>query len=201
MLDEVRRMLGDRETSSMRLVVNAERMVIKETQRTFTYLNLYGYPVDAVVCNRLLPDDITDPHFKAWKEAQKEHVELIHECFDPLPLFTAPLFDREMGGLDLLRRLGTSLYADQDPAAHFYEGTIQEVASDGEGGYIMRIPLPLADKTQIDLYRSTDELTLSVGAYRRNIALPRILWPMEVASAKLNEGILTLRFTQGEAAA
>jgi arsenite-transporting ATPase len=201
MLDEVRRMLGDRATSSMRLVVNAERMVIKETQRTFTYLNLYGYPVDAVVCNRLLPDDITDPHFKAWKEAQKEHVELIHECFDPLPLFTAPLFDREMGGLDLLRRLGTSLYADQDPAAHFYEGSTQEVESDGEGGYVMRIPLPLADKTQIDLYRSVDELTLSVGAYRRNIALPRILWPMEVASAKLNEGILTLRFTQGEAAA
>jgi arsenite-transporting ATPase len=64
----------------------------------------------------------------------------------------------------------------------------------------MRIPLPLADKTQIDLYRSVDELTLSVGAYRRNIALPRILWPMEVASAKLNEGILTLKFTQGEAA-
>jgi arsenite/tail-anchored protein-transporting ATPase len=201
MLDEVRRMLGDRATSSMRLVVNAERMVIKETQRTFTYLNLYGYPVDAVVCNRLLPDDITDPHFKAWKEAQKEHVELIHECFDPLPLFTAPLFDREMGGLDLLRKLGTSLYADQDPAAHFYEGSIQEVESDGEGGYVMRIPLPLADKTQIDLYRSVDELTLSVGAYRRNIALPRILWPMEVASAKLNEGILTLRFTQDEAAA
>jgi arsenite-transporting ATPase len=201
MLDEVRRMLGDRATSSMRLVVNAERMVIKETQRTFTYLNLYGYPVDAVVCNRLLPDDITDPHFKAWKEAQKEHVELIHECFDPLPLFTAPLFDREMGGLDLLRKLGTSLYADQDPAAHFYEGSAQEVESDGQGGYVMRIPLPLADKTQIDLYRSVDELTLSVGAYRRNIALPRILWPMEVASAKLNEGILTLRFTQDEAAA
>jgi arsenite/tail-anchored protein-transporting ATPase len=193
-LDEVRRMLGDSATSSMRLVVNAERMVIKETQRTYTYLNLYGYPVDAVICNRLLPAEINDPHFKAWKEAQASNLDLIHECFDPLPLFSAPLFDREMGGLDLLRKLGTSLYKDQDPAGHFYEGSTQKVESDGKGGYLLRMPLPFADKTQIDLYRATDELTLSVGAYRRNIALPRLLWPMEVTSAKLNDGVLTLHF-------
>jgi arsenite-transporting ATPase len=193
-LDEVRRMLANQETSSMRLVVNAERMVIKETQRTYTYLNLYGYPVDAVICNRLLPAEINDPHFVAWKQAQAAHLDLIHECFDPLPLFTAPLFDREMGGLDLLRRLGNALFGDRDPSVHFYEGNTQKVESDGEGGYLMYIPLPLADKTQIDLYRATDELTLSVGAYRRNIALPRALWPLEVISARLSAGILTLRF-------
>lgn len=193
-LDEVRRMLADPESSSMRLVVNAERMVIKETQRTYTYLNLYGYPVDAVICNRLLPEDITDPHFRAWKEAQSQHLELIHECFDPLPLFKAPLFEREMGGLDLLRKLGTALYGEQDPAAHLYGGKTQEIESDGSGGYYMRIPLGFAEKDKLDLYHSTDELTLTVGSYRRNIALPRALWTMQVASAKLNEGILTIRF-------
>jgi len=197
-LDEVRHMLANAESTSMRLVVNAERMVIKETQRTYTYLNLYGYPVDAVVCNRLIPADVTDPHFKAWKESQAEHLGLIHECFDPLPLFTSPLFPREMGGLDMLRQLSKSLYADQDPAKHFYEGQPTQVESDGEGGYLMRLSLPLTDKSQIDLYRATDELTLSVGAYRRNIALPRLLWPLEVQSAKLTEGILTLHFVQSE---
>jgi arsenite-transporting ATPase len=197
-LDEVRHMLANAETASMRLVVNAERMVIKETQRTYTYLNLYGYPVDAVVCNRLIPADVTDPHFKAWKESQAEHLNLIHECFDPLPLFTSPLFPREMGGLDMLRQLSKSLYNEEDPAKHFYEGQPTQVESDGEGGYLMRLSLPLTDKSQIDLYRATDELTLSVGAYRRNIALPRLLWPLEVQSAKLNEGILTLHFVQSE---
>ncbi len=192
-LDEVRTMLSDSAHSSMRLVVNAERMVIKETQRTFTYLNLYGYPVDAVICNRLLPDTITDPHFKAWKEAQLQHLDLIHECFDPLPLFTSPLFSREMGGLDLLRIMAKELFGNRDPSDHLFEGEMQSVEA-VEGGYVMRLPLPLADKSQIDLYRSADELTLSVGSYRRNIALPRILWPLEVASAKLENGTLTLRF-------
>jgi arsenite-transporting ATPase len=198
-LDEVRRMLADPEHASMRLVVNAERMVIKETQRTYTYLNLYGYPVDAVICNRLLPQEINDPHFKAWKEAQAQHLELIHECFDPLPLFTAPLFDREMGGLDLLRKLSLSLYGDHDPAGHLYGGMTQEIESDGTGGYFMRIPLGFAEKEKLDLFRAPDELTLTVGSYRRNLALPRALWPLEVASAKLNEGILTLHFTASAA--
>jgi len=194
-LGSVRAMLSDGETSSMRLVVNAERMVIKETQRTYTYLNLYGYPVDAVVCNRLLPQGITDPYFAAWKQSQTDNLTLIHECFDPLPVFTAELYDREMGGLDLLRKLGQELFGDEDPAKHLYEGEAQTLEADGSGGYLMRIPLPLADRSTVDLYRAPDELTLSVGAYRRNIALPRIVWPLEVETARLKDGILTLHFT------
>lgn len=192
-LDEVRTMLSDHNMTSMRLVVNAERMVIKETQRTYTYLNLYGYPVDAVICNRLLPKQIVDPHFKAWKEAQEAHLGLIHECFDPLPLFTAPLFRQEMGGLPLLRQMADALFGQRDPAEHLFEGETHRLES-VEGGYLLRIPLPLVDKTEIDLYRSQDEITLAVGAYRRNIALPRVLWPLEVASAKLEEGVLSVRF-------
>jgi arsenite-transporting ATPase len=192
-------MLSDSSLSSMRLVVNAERMVIKETQRTYTYLNLYGYPVDAVVCNRILPDSITDPHFKAWKESQAAHLDLIHECFDPLPLLTAPLFEREMGGLELLRALATELFGRRDPSEHLFQGEIQHLEPFG-GGYLMRLPLPLADKSKIDLYRATDELTLSVGAYRRNIALPRALWHLDVDSARLQDGILTLRFVEPESA-
>src|SRR5207248_7779802 len=139
-------------------------------------------------CNRLFPQEITDPHFKAWKEAQAQHLELIHECFDPLPLFTAPLFEREMGGLDLLRKLGLALYGEHDPAGHLFSGLTQDIESDGAGGYLMRIPLGFAEKEKLDLFRSTDELTLTVGSYRRNLALPRALWPLEVGSAKLNEG-------------
>ncbi len=193
-LDEVRAMLADGSTSSMRLVINAERMVIKETQRTYTYLNLYGYPVDAVICNRLIPNSVRDPYFKAWKDAQNGHLDLIHECFDPLPLLTVPLFDREMGGLGLLRKMGDALFGDQDPTARLFTGEVQTLDREGDGGYTLRIPLPLADKAKIDLYHASDELTLSVGSYRRNIALPRVLWPLEVESARLRGGVLAVHF-------
>lgn len=193
-LDEVRAMLADGNRSSMRLVVNAERMVIKETQRTYTYLNLYGYPVDAVICNRLLPDAITDPYFRLWKESQTEHLALIHECFDPLPLLTAPLFEREMGGLKLLREMGEALFGRRDPTERLYIGGVQTLEHGEDGSYLLRIPLPLADKSQVELYRAADELTLTVGAYRRNIVLPRVLWPLEVEWARLRDGVLTLHF-------
>jgi len=193
-LDEVRAMLADSSVSSMRLVVNAERMVIKETQRTFTYLNLYGYPVDAVLCNRLIPDSVTDPYFDDWKARQAANLSLIHEVFDPLPLLTAPLFEREMGGLELLREMGQALYAAHDPAERLYEGRPHTLEQDADGGYTMRIRLPFAQKGQVELFRSADEITLSVGSYRRNIVLPRVLWPLEVESAKLQNGALVVRF-------
>ncbi|MBN1428121.1 MAG: ArsA family ATPase [Anaerolineae bacterium] len=193
-LDEVRAMLSDNSVSSMRLVVNAERMVIKETQRTYTYLNLYGYPVDAVICNRLLPDNVTDPYFTSWKASQSKHLDLIHECFDPLPLLTVSLFDTEMGGLELLRRMGKELFEDRDPTDRWYEGDMQTLESTHDGGYLMRIPLPLADRAKLDLYRATDELTLSVGSYHRNIVLPRALWPLEIEAAKLQDGVLAVSF-------
>nr|MBN1229358.1 ArsA family ATPase [Anaerolineae bacterium] len=193
-LDEVRAMLADRTVSSMRMVVNAERMVIKETQRTYTTLNLYGYPVDAVVCNRLIPATVTDPYFQAWKETQRKNIDLIHECFDPLPLLTAPLFEHEMGGLPLLREMGTALFGDSDPAARLYEGETQSLKQNEDDTYTLTMPLPFADKEKIDLYRGDDELTLSIGPYRRNIVLPRALWPLEVREARLKDGTLSLLF-------
>ncbi len=193
-LDEVRAMLADGSQSSMRLVVNPERMVIKETQRTYTYLNLYGYPVDAVVCNRLLPDTISDPYFQAWKDTQQANLKLIHEVFDPLPLLTAPLFATEMGGLPLLREMGQALYGDADPTARLYEGQPQSLESLGEDRYLLTIRLPFAEKHELDLYRGTDELSLTVGSYRRNIVLPRVLWPLAITSAKMENGTLRLRF-------
>jgi len=197
-LDEVRAMLGDAVQSSMRLVVNAERMVIKETQRTYTYLNLYGYPVDAVICNRLIPDTVTDPYFQAWKDAQIRHLQLIHECFDPLPLLTAPLFKQEMGGLELLRVMGRDLFGDRDPSQSLYEGQPQTLEHEPDGTYTMRLLLPFVEKGAIDLYRSADELTLSVGTYSRNIVLPRLLWSSEVLAARFEDGILILRFSAPE---
>ena len=106
-LDKMRDLLTDADISSIRLVLNAEKMVIKEAQRTFTYLNLYGYPSDLVVCNRLIPDDVTDAYFSSWKESQERYFSLVEEGFSPLPILTAPLMDQEVVGLEMLERFGT----------------------------------------------------------------------------------------------
>ncbi len=193
-LDRVRELMGDPSMSSIRLVVNAEKMVIKETQRTFTYLNLYGYPVDAVLCNRVIPPTVTDPYFDAWKRQQQENLGLIGEAFGSLPLLTAPLFDSEMGGLDGLRRLGEALYGETDPARVMFEGQTHTITPDGSGGYFLRVPLPFADKKDLDLYRSADELTLRVGPYRRNVVLPYSLHSLEIGEAQFEQSVLKIHF-------
>jgi arsenite-transporting ATPase len=197
-LDRVRELMGDPSMSSIRLVVNAEKMVIKETQRTFTYLNLYGYPVDAVLCNRVIPATVTDPYFAAWKRQQEDNLGLIGETFGNLPLLTAPLFDSEMGGLDGLRRMGDALYGQTKPADVLFEGQTHTISPDGAGGYFLRVPLPFADKKDLDLYRSADELTLRVGPYRRNVVLPHTIHSLEIGEAQFEESVLRIHFIAGK---
>jgi arsenite/tail-anchored protein-transporting ATPase len=194
-LDKVRALLTDPATSSMRLVVNPEKMVIKETQRTYTYLNLYGYSVDAIVCNRILPDAVSDPYFAQWKALQKENMGLIGEAFGELPQLRAPMMDRDVNGFDSLRRLADSLYADTNPAELLFKGFTHNILPDGNGGYTLRVPLPFANKDDLDLYRSADEVTLRVGPYRRNIVLPTALWKLEIADAKFEGTALNIRFS------
>jgi arsenite-transporting ATPase len=196
-LDRVRELMADPAMSSIRLVVNAEKMVIKETQRTYTYLNLYGYPTDAVVCNRIIPDTVTDPYFQAWKDSQQDNLVLIGEAFGEIPVLKAPLFGEEMGGLDTLSRLADALYGDKNPADVMFDGQTHTIEKDEAGeGYVLRVPLPFADKTDLDVYRSRDELTLRVGPYRRNVVLPYTLHTLEIASAKFNGDILNIHFVQ-----
>jgi len=196
-LDKVRDLLADPEIASIRLVVNPEKMVIKETQRTYTYLNLYGYATDAIICNRIIPDEVVDPYFQMWKDKQKENIAFIDEAFGGLPVMKAPLFGGEVGGLESLRKLAHEIYGDTNPADRKFDGrphTIEQV-KDEENVYVLKVPLPFADKDDMDLYRSRDELTLRVGPYRRNIVLPYTLWDLEIADARFEESTLCIRFS------
>ncbi|MBZ0293533.1 MAG: TRC40/GET3/ArsA family transport-energizing ATPase [Anaerolineae bacterium] len=198
-LDKVRDLLADPEMSSMRLVINPEKMVIKETQRTYTYLNLYGYATDAILCNRIIPDEVNDPYFAMAKDNQKKNLELVGEAFGELPLLKAPLFGQEMGGLDSLRKLGEALYGDRNPAEKMFDGQPHTIVSDENGVHTLIVPLPFARKDDLDIYRSRDELTLRVGPYRRNIVLPYALWDLEIADAKFDQSTLRIRFVADEA--
>jgi arsenite-transporting ATPase len=195
-LDKVRDLLADPEISSVRLVVNPERMVIKETQRTYTYLNLYGYATDAIICNRIIPDEVTDPYFAMWKTNQQDNIAFIDEAFGALPLLKAPLFGGEVSGLDSLRRLGEALYADQNPAQKLFDGITHRIETIDKDRYVLHVPLPFATKQDLDIYRSRDELTLRVGPYRRNIVLPYSLWDLEIADARFEQSTLNIQFAR-----
>jgi arsenite-transporting ATPase len=194
-LDKVRNILGDPEISSVRLVMNPEKMVIKETQRTYTYLNLYGYATDAIICNRIIPEEVTDPYFAMWKDKQHENMSFIKEAFGDLPLMKAPLFGGEITGLDALHKLADEVYGDANPAERMFDGKTHSIEQDETSRqFKLTVPLPFVDKHDMDLYRSRDELTLRVGPYRRNIVLPHALWDLEIADARFEQSSLCIRF-------
>lgn len=197
-LDKVRKLLTDPVISSIRLVVNPEKMVIKETQRTYTYLNLYGYATDAILCNRIIPPEVNDPYFTMWKANQQENLAYIGEAFGELPLFKAPLFGHEVGGLETLRKLADALYGERSPAERMFDGQTHTIVSQSDGTHVLTVPLPFASKEDLDLYRSRDELTLRVGPYRRNIVLPYALWDLEIGDARFEQQTLRIEFVKDE---
>ncbi|MEW6033440.1 MAG: TRC40/GET3/ArsA family transport-energizing ATPase [Chloroflexota bacterium] len=192
-LSRMRSILTDPDTSSVRLVMNAEKMVIKEAQRTFTYLNLYGYFTDLVVCNRLIPDEVTDQYFDSWKRTQSRHLTTIEECFSPVPVLGVPLFNDEVVGMPRLRLMGKALFDDRDPTQVFFHGHSQKI-TDEDGGYVLSLVLPFTEKGDISLSRNGDELSVRVGRYLRNILLPRTLVGLPVKGAKFEGELLKVRF-------
>jgi len=195
-LDRMHTLLSDPVLTTVRLVVNPEKMVIKEAQRTYTYLNLYGYVVDLVICNRVLPAEVGEGYFTTWREQQARYWRLIEEGFSPLPIRQAPYFEQEVVGMEMLRRLGATLFGEDDPAAVFYEGKTYTVQREGEG-YVLRLVLPFVGKGEVSARRLGDEMLLEVGTYRRTLVLPRALAELQVEGAALNNGGLDITFGGG----
>jgi arsenite-transporting ATPase len=192
-LEGVRRVLTAGDTTSVRLVVNPERMVIAEAQRTYTYLNLFGYRVDAIVANRLLPDAVSDPYFDRWKELQARHMQTIHESFAPVPILTARLREQELVGVDLLEGLGGEVYGDGDPAGILYADDPMSIQKSGDA-YVLSLKLPFATREEVELSIKGDELFVKVGPYRRTIMMPKVLIARDLSSAEMREDRLRITF-------
>jgi len=198
-LDRMHQLLAEPERSSVRLVLNPEKMVIKEAQRTFTYLNLYGYSTDLIVSNRIIPATVGDQYFTAWKDAQTRYGGLVEEAFAPLPIFKVPLMDQEVVGVEMLRKMASAIYGDADPSKVFYAGHPQEIEKI-DGGYRLKLRLPFVGKEDVKLARSGDELAISIGNFRRNVILPRALALLEVKQAKFEGDALVLAFAENAGA-
>jgi len=194
-LDGVRELLTDASVTTARLVVNPERLVVAEARRTATYLSLFGYHVDAVIANRLLPDAVSDPWFEEWKRLQKEQMEVVEESFAPVPVLRAELAPEELAGAERLAEFAAELHGDRDPAGCFHEGAPFEVRAEGER-LVMSLHLPFAAGGDVDLAESDGEVLVAVGPYRRAIMLPDSLVRRRVAGARMVADRLEIEFVE-----
>ena len=187
-------LLRDAERVSIRLVLTPDRLVVDETRRTFTYLNLYGFLTDAVVVNRVFPEDV-GPYFTAWRARQQEHLAEIHAAFSPVPVLQAPYLDAEPVGSAGLDRVGEALFGDggPDPAAVLHESVTQELLV-GRDGAELRLELPFAGKGEVSLHKAGLELIVRVDGHKRTLALPPALADYRPSGAALRDGALHVLF-------
>jgi len=194
-LDGMRKVLTDPDITTVRIVLNLEKMVVKEAKRAFSYLSLFGYMTDAVVVNRLLPGVLHDELFKKWQLIHKRYQAEVEQSFAGIPIFNVPLFDSEVVGERMLQRMAQAIYGDKDPSERFVTASPQRIQKDG-ADYVLSLDVPFLDRADIDLSRHNGELYVTVGNYRREISLPRVLAQRETAGAAIDDGKLRVRFTK-----
>jgi arsenite-transporting ATPase len=196
-IEGVRELMSDPEVTTARLVVNPEKMVIDEARRTYSYLGLFGYGVDGIVVNRVLPEDVAHPYFERWRTIQKAHLATVDDAFAEVPRLRLRLFDDEMVGLDRLRVMASELYGDMHPIDDFHARSPFRITEDGEV-VTMELDIPFVEKEELDVFRHGNELYVRAGPYRRSFLLPDALHRREVSSARFVGGTLRVEFTLPE---
>jgi arsenite/tail-anchored protein-transporting ATPase len=198
-LSGIDKLMADSKITTVRLVTNPEKVVLKETQRAFTYFCLYGLTVDAVIINRILPPAVSDQFFTAWKTTQERWIKTVEEFFDPVPVWRVPMFQDEVLGVDRLKRLGRELYGARDPAKRFFDQAPYRFTK-VNGDYHLHLRLPFVTAEHVDLYKKLDELVIRVGGYKRHIALPQRVAHCEPESARVKDGelIVVMRRNNGQ---
>ncbi len=192
-IEQMKELLADPVITSARLVMNPEKMVIDEARRTYTYLGLFGYGVDGVVVNRVLPDEVEDPYFERWHTIQKRHLGAVDEAFSEVPRLRLRLFDDEMVGLERLKLLADELYGDLDPVLGFSAHSPFQVTEAGDH-LELSMEVPFVDRDDLEVFRHGGELYVQVGPYRRSFVLPDALQRRTISTARLNEGRLVVVF-------
>ena len=190
----LREVLGNPDISSYRPVVNPERMVIKEALRAETYLALFGYPIDGVVCNRVIqPGNYADAFMQDLYRNQEKLRSQIHATFAPLPIWEAPYYSHEILGIPQLGQLAREIFGDTDPTRVFYRGAIQEVTREGDT-YVLRLPLPHVEMDKVVMTKKGDEMIVEIGNFKRDITLPTVLANQEATVARFVNKALEIHF-------
>ncbi len=181
-LFDIREILTDNEKSTVRLVMNAEKMSIKETMRALTYLNLYGFKVDMVLVNRLLDTKENSGYLEQWKSIQQKYLGEIEEGFSPLPVKKLRMYEKEIVGLQSLELFAKDMYGDTDPSEMMYDDPPIKFVRNGNV-YEVQLKLMFANPVDIDVWVTGDELFIHIGNQRKIITLPISLTGLEPGEA------------------
>ena len=193
-LEGVDKVLTDPKITTVRLVTNPEKIVIKETQRAFMYFCLYGMCIDAVIINRIFPEGVDDQFFDFWKQTQQQYIEEAENYFSDVPNLKVNLFDDQIVGVSGLRKLGDILYPDIDPADRFSQRNPYQFNKVDDGSQLI-MQLPFLTKQEVNLNKQADELIITIGGFKRHVALPRSLSSTKATGAKLTGQQLIVTFT------
>src|SRR5215472_2108166 len=197
-LEGVNEILEDPQLTSVRLVTNPEKMVLRETQRAFVYFSLHGLTVDTVIVNRLLPAEVMDAWFNEWHMSQEHILKEIDEYFAPVPVKRVPLFAHEVLGTQRLEDLARVLYPGAEDPAAVTRTEKPYTFGKQDGVYQVRIVLPFASKGEVGLFKKGDELVVEIGTFRRHIGLPRSMAALVPARARLESQILTVEMKEAQ---
>jgi len=190
---EVKEILSDDSKTSIRIVVNPEKMVVKEAQRSFIYFSLFGFPVDLIIANRVIPPIVKDPYFTKWKKTQSSYMKMIKESFNPVPILSSTLFSQEINGLTLLEQMAKKIYNKEDPVKIFHKGKPIHIDKQNRH-YVLSIRIPFLNKEDLDILKKDEELVITAGKYKRNILLPRTLVGLEQIGATYENELLRIKF-------
>ncbi len=196
-LKGVDQILTNPKITTVRLITNPEKVVIKETQRAFMYFCLYKMSIDAIIMNRIFPQQITESYFKSWIKDQQQHREAAEHIFNPVPILSVDLFQGEILGYPKLKRLAQQLYGRKNPLQRFYKEEPYQLVKEN-GNYHLKLKLPFLLKKDVELNKYFDELIVRIGGFKRNILLPRQVSSKEQVNAKLDGQVLDICFKGAE---
>jgi arsenite-transporting ATPase len=195
-IEGIDQLLEDPRVTSVRLVTNAEKMVVRETQRAFVYFSLHGLTVDQVLVNRVLPDDVQDAFFREWRDSQAKFLKEVEAYFDPVPMHRVPLFRHEVLGLERIRELSREMFSEREDPAVVTRTERPYSFGKKNGRYEVRLHAPFAAKGEVSLFKKGEDLIIEVGTVRRHVGLPSSMAGLSPAKARLDGGMLVVELQE-----
>lgn len=195
-IEGIDQLLEDPQVTSVRLVTNAEKMVVRETQRAFVYFSLHGLTVDQVLVNRVLPADLEDAFFREWRRTQAKFLKEIEAYFAPVPVRSVPLFEHEVLGLERIRELARAMFPEREDPAAITRTERPYSFRKRNGVYEVRLEAPFAEKGEVGLFKKGEELVVEVGTVRRHIGLPNSMASLSPVRARLDGGTLVVELQE-----
>jgi arsenite-transporting ATPase len=192
-LETVKRIMTDPEQTSVRLVLNPEKMVITETMRAYTYLSLYGYTVECIIVNRVFPESSGNGYFKEKLVEQRRYMKEIEEAFSPLKMMTAQMFSKEVIGMESLDLLADMIFGEEDPTRIYSKEKPMRMFEEN-GTRVLALKIPFTVDRAVELYSRKDNLIVTIGSYKRSITLPYTYASLPIRNAKMSDGWLKIYF-------